>query len=147
MDMKITGLKKTLKALRTDVPNEVSKKVVPHASRQAFRIVVASAKSKVPVRTGWLKKSLVTKSKRYRNGTFSILLGPRVHYYNTETGEDPAKIAHLVELGTAPHAIGEGEHPGTEPQPFMRPAVDENRNAVITKFIQIVKQRIKPWTS
>ena len=147
MDMQIKGLEETLKLLRTSVPNEVSKKVVPHASRQAFRIVVASAKSKVPVRTGWLKKSLVTKSKRHRNGTFSIILGPRVHYYITETGEDPAKVAHLVELGTAPHAIGEGEHPGTQPKPFMRPAVDENRNAVITKFIQIVRQRIKPWTS
>jgi hypothetical protein len=42
---------------------------------------------------------------------------------------DPVKYAHLVEYGTEPHNItssgkaglGKG-HPGTKPQPFMRPA-------------------------
>lgn len=44
------------------------------------------------------------------------------------------KIAHLVELGTAPHWQprwrGGWMHPGARPKPFMRPAYDAHRNTV-----------------
>ncbi len=63
---------------------------------------------------------------------------------------NPAAYAHLVEFGTGPHStvsgtdtrskkllikaatlISEKNHPGTAPQPFMRPAYDENRSRMV----------------
>lgn len=61
---------------------------------------------------------------------------------------NPAQYAHLVEFGTKPHPVGKGlkskaqrvlsrimggrrltgMHPGTAPQPFLRPAFDANAN-------------------
>jgi HK97 gp10 family phage protein len=61
---------------------------------------------------------------------------------------DPVKYAHLLEFGTRPHSLGKGDrlkrkgkkrkgkatqtrgaprHPGTQAQPFMRPALDQNK--------------------
>lgn len=71
--------------------------------------------------------------------------------------EDPTKIAHLVEFGTRPHSITRGArlgrrdarpgskaalgvqkgpvlHPGTRPQPFLRPAHDSTKEAVIRTY-------------
>ena len=42
--------------------------------------------------------------------------------------------AHLVEFGTAPRTTKSGASRGSMPaRPFMRPAVDENRYAIIAK--------------
>lgn len=56
------------------------------------------------------------------------------------------RIAHLVELGTAPHSLAPGAsrrygrlqdvppfHPGTPPEPFMRPAYEVTKGEVITE--------------
>ena len=44
---------------------------------------------------------------------------------------NPARTAHLVEFGTAPHwqpnRFGGIMHPGAKPYPFMRPALEKNR--------------------
>ncbi len=68
---------------------------------------------------------------------------------------DPVKYAHLVEFGTQAHSLGKGSlmartfkngkkqtavdnggarHPGSEPQPFMRPALESNADYVVAKM-------------
>ncbi|MFC3059512.1 HK97-gp10 family putative phage morphogenesis protein [Paenirhodobacter populi] len=46
-----------------------------------------------------------------------------------------APYAHLVEFGTAPHKAGGmfkgADHPGTAPQPFIRPAWDGNKDEAL----------------
>jgi hypothetical protein len=46
----------------------------------------------------------------------------------------PARTAHLVEFGTAPHwqpnRFGGIMHPGARPKPFMRPAFEANRTEI-----------------
>lgn len=83
----------------------------------------------------------------------------------------PFKYAHLVEGGTAPHFTGKGArrftrkvkridqrgnvriekygarefgtiHPGSRPEPFMRPAFDANRRTVLAIAERIARQRL-----
>jgi HK97 gp10 family phage protein len=54
----------------------------------------------------------------------------------------PTKAAfygHMVEFGTAPH----GNHPGTSPQPFARPAFDETQNAVLRSIQEDIWARLR----
>lgn len=57
------------------------------------------------------------------------------------------RIAHLIELGTAPHSLAKGAsrrygimqdvppfHPGTPAEPFFRPAYDNTAPEVIERF-------------
>lgn len=59
------------------------------------------------------------------------------------------RIAHLVEFGTAPHSLAKGAsrrknimqdvppfHPGTNPEPFFRPAFEGTKMEVIETFGQ-----------
>lgn len=72
---------------------------------------------------------------------------------------NPVNYAHLVEFGTRPHSMTRGArlprvgaragtaaargreegpvvHPGARPQPFMRPAFDQTRHAVLKRYSQ-----------
>nr|WP_301538897.1 HK97-gp10 family putative phage morphogenesis protein [Pseudogemmobacter hezensis] len=61
---------------------------------------------------------------------------PPVFMYVGPTVKAPH--AHLVEFGTAPHINGGKfagtKHPGTAPQPFARPAWDEDKEAVLKRI-------------
>ena len=59
----------------------------------------------------------------------------------------PMRIAHLVELGTAPHSLAKGAsrrkgimqhvppfHPGTRPEPFMTPAFEGEKQTVLVTY-------------
>lgn len=77
---------------------------------------------------------------------------------------DPRKYEHLVELGTTSHVIAAGKsktrlsflgdegspvnvtavfHPGTKAQPFMRPAFESKKNAVVDKYRKAVDKGIQ----
>lgn len=58
--------------------------------------------------------------------------------------EPGRRVAHLIELGTAPHSLAKGasrrknimqdvppHHPGDPPDPFMRPAFEETGEEVV----------------
>ncbi|MCK6475325.1 MAG: HK97 gp10 family phage protein [Phycisphaerales bacterium] len=100
-------------------------------------------------RTGKLKKAIVAESR----GVFKDASGkPTEHRASVliaRKGKTAARsvraYAHFVEYGTRPHAVGKGSilepykrskkkkkqvgrmHPGTSPQPFMRPAFDTKK--------------------
>lgn len=103
------------------LPVKLQKKHGWNAMLKAGRRVVRAAKKRVPKNTGQLKKSLGMKRKLYRrSGTIVAIVGPRTGFRAVVNGKphDPAKIAHLVELGHAgPHAASA--------KPFLRPAMDE----------------------
>lgn len=52
------------------------------------------------------------------------------------------RIAHLVELGTAPHwqpnRNGGQWHPGARPYPFMRPAFEATQDEVLQEFEEAI---------
>lgn len=110
--------------LRAVAPN-VKRSVMRPAFRKGAAVVAKAAKKKAPKRFGYLKKSIKyaasksgTNARVYVDG--KSFEEPRAH---TKTGTvRPANYAHLVEFGTRDAA----------PQPFMRPALAENRAAAMS---------------
>lgn len=70
------------------------------------------------------------KSARKGNSTVEMFIGPVVQAF----------YARFVEFGTAPHINGGRfsgtQHPGTSPQPFMRPAWDAGQQGVLDRVGQ-----------
>jgi HK97 gp10 family phage protein len=115
--MQLMGDVTLLKRLH-DLPVKVQKKIGRRAIAKAARKLVKAAKARVPMRSGQLKKSIGYRPRTYKSNVVAIV-GPRKGFATTVDGKrhDPAKIAHLVELGHGgPYAA--------EAKPFLRPAMD-----------------------
>ena len=106
------------------LPAAVVRRINRRASSQAITPVLKSAKAKVPKRKGLLKKSLGRKQKSYpRNDVVYSMVGPRKGFKDEE-GNNPVNYAHLVEKGTK----------YAKAQPFLRPAMEENRAKVTSIY-------------
>lgn len=132
--MKTTGFKELEQAIASIEKKATAKAVMRRSMIKAALPVVVAAEALAPKGpTGNLKGSIgiSTKlSKRQKRehkkavaegrAAIEMFLGPD---YNKA-----GRHAHLVEFGTTPHKNGgqfKGtDHPGTKPQPFMRPAWD-----------------------
>lgn len=123
------------------------KGVLRRALKKAAEPMAEIARSKVPVDDGDLKKSITVSvklakrqaglhRKMFRDDKASVemFLGPS---YDLGAG---GRHGHLVEFGTSPH-INRGQfrgtqHPGTAPQPFMRPAWDADQVKLLDRLGQ-----------
>ena len=166
VSVKVFGAKDTIDALKA-----MGVKVVPISSKAASKsMTTVSKKMKANVR-GYsrnLAKSIGKKTKTYRrSGTTIVSVGPRLKYQwinSRGTVTVAAKIAHLVESGTAPHVIqsnrgmsnigdsAEGseefygktvQHPGTDARPFIRPSLISSRRKVENKYMREIKVGIE----
>ena len=144
VNLNITGVEELVKKLQT-IEKKHARKAARTAIGEATKIVLKTAKALVPKDTGLLRKSLGRKVKVYRrNGVVTGLVGPRTNVtdrlksrkgrgvvaklneivgkaLNAEVAKKPARYAHLVELGTMHSAA----------QPFLRPALDSNRDRLV----------------
>lgn len=104
--------------------------------------------------SGALANSIIVKHVQYQGGRLVYtIIGPDVEYtqmvtrttivpegttFQKQEKARPANYAHLVEFGTAAHALsrsqGAGQHPGARAKPFMRPAFDTMQATVIDRF-------------
>lgn len=131
--MQLTGDVQLMRRFK-ELPAKLQKKHGRRGVAKAARIVVKAAKANAPKRSGQLKKSLGYRPKTYKSGVFAIV-GPRKGFRININGKphDPAKIAHLVEMGHGgPHAAPE--------KPFLRPAMDSTRGqqmAVIGEAMRV----------
>lgn len=150
----ISGLRETLKGLE-DLKKSTQVGVLNRVLKKAAKPVEASAKRNAPVDDGDLKDSIGTVVIRRNAGKSAFAAAMR----GGESRQDAAAAAreanaaaagrgasatvrvrataphaHLVEWGTAPHKIGDGQHPGAKAQPFMGPALRAER-ADITRTI------------
>lgn len=122
--------------------------------KKAAEPMAELARSKVPVGKGDLAQSIAVSvklakrqagmhRKMFRNDKASVemFLGPS---YDLGAG---GRHGHLVEFGTAPH-INKGQfagtkHPGTAPQPFMRPAWDADQVKLLDRIGQNMWEEIQ----
>ncbi|HON69156.1 MAG TPA: HK97 gp10 family phage protein [Phycisphaerae bacterium] len=141
-------------------------KKAPAAARKALRkatgIVLRAARQMAPIDTRLLRRSI--KSRVYVAKDKSAVLGEVYVDHNktmvirksrkTASVADPYFYAHLVELGTKPHATGKDSqlwlqrpdkkgrggipgrqrgryHPGAKPKPYLRPALEKNKSAAM----------------
>lgn len=156
---KLEGFKELEAALMHLEKQATRKTVARNALRKAGAPIKAAMEAKSPVDDGTLKGSITISTKikgeagkaaysqamregfdkasavkamrdarRAAKGTMPpviLYVGPAERAFH----------AHLVEFGTAPHVNGGiyagSRHPGTAPQPFARPAWDENKDEAL----------------
>ena len=110
----VTGLKECEEAL-AELTRATGRNVLKRALLAASEPVASAAASQAPVRTGKLKVSIGvsrTAKSPTKRGQAQVYIG--------STGS----FGHLVEFGTGHQA----------PQPFMRPALDSNRDKLFSTF-------------
>jgi len=91
---------------------DAAAEVLDKATQEGAELVFNKAKQKVPVDSGKLRDSLVLKKRKVKNPTV------RSEYYVSK--KSGAEHFAPVELGTSK----------MKAQPFLRPAIDENMQAV-----------------
>lgn len=138
------------------------KKAVRKAASLAGKLVNKAAKAKAPRELGLLKKSIAQKVKVYANtGKAVAIVGPRKGFRVPATRArgkwnpsavkpdgyaDPVKYAHLVEKGHGPAKKRRGKlrggNKGAAPRPFLRPALESQRGAIVAAMADVVKQAL-----
>lgn len=162
----IEGGKELDKMLQT-LPLKLEKNIMRSALAAGARQIAKEAKALAPVGRpsnvsaeqyggypGALRDSVRVTTRFDKTGaaTASIKAGGR-----TKKGAD-VFYAHIVEFGARRHIIrpragrlqiggqfvaGAVEHPGVQPRPFMRPAVDSKYNAAIDAVTAQVRKRLQ----
>jgi len=131
VQMNIEGMDELNRNL-TELKRSQAVSVVRRALIASAAPTVEAAKASVPVDDAQLKDSIgasvkltTRQMRRHRKtkGDVTVFVGPS------------APHAHLVEFGTSPHP-NKGRyagtmHPGTAPQPFMRPAWESTKMEVL----------------
>lgn len=148
MALRIEGAKEMERAL-LQLKTASAKAVVRRVSKRALEPVASAARGMVPVRSGALQKSIEVSgklSKRQAKEARRLMAsGASAAALLTYVGSN-SPVAHLVEFGTAPHVNGGkfkgSHHPGTAPQPFMRPAWDGQKQAVLDSLIDDMRAEI-----
>lgn len=117
---KLVGMKAVLRKV-DKLPAVARKRVMRKGVNAGAQLVLKAARRLAPVDEGGLKKSLRKKSGRFFNDATSYM-----------DVIPAAPHAHLVEFGTVERETKTGASRGVMPaQPFMRPALDENVDAVV----------------
>jgi len=109
---------KALAKIFKQLPGRIFRKVARASVSKALTPVTKSAKRRVRVQTGLLKKSIGKKVKTYsRSQNIAGIVGARNEIEGEFKGKKrkPAKYSHLVE----------------RTHPFLRPAFDENQKQMI----------------
>jgi HK97 gp10 family phage protein len=106
---------------------KMQRAVLRDALRSGARVVVASAKTKVPVRTGALKRGITHRVTVPQNGLGEATIG-----YDSKQF-----YGRFVELGTSRQAA----------RPFLRPALDATQNQVEKVFREAVERGIENKTA
>lgn len=159
LDVKVEGFRELEAALAQIEKKATAKAVMRRALRNAALPVAEKANAMAPIGpTGLLSESVIVgtkveneagdaayakvmraggtkgaalaamKSARKCNSTVEMFIGPVVQAF----------YARFVEFGTAPRINGGRfagtQHPGTAPQPFMRPAWDSEQQATLDRI-------------
>ena len=132
VDISVFGDKQLQRALKA-LPINVEKKVVRQALRKAAKPVLDTAKSLVPVKTGALKKSLKLRAlRKQKRGQFGVQVMTGTREQLGIAADDPYYYPMAVEVGTAKAPA----------HPFMRPALDQNREATYRLVAELVRTGI-----
>lgn len=169
-DQNIRGGRELQKFLNT-LPANIEKNIMRSALGAGARVVAKEIRARAPVGppsdegariyggyAGALRDSVRVTTKVRRDG--KIVAGVRVG----GKGKSGADVfyAHMVEFGTRPHTIkarpggalsfGGGSrtagpivevmHPGTRPQPFVRPAFDAVTSSAVSAVAEQIRKRL-----
>lgn len=136
--VEIKGLQQLAAAFRQK-GEEMQKEVARDATGVAAGMVMQTAQQLVPVRTGLLKSQLIVK--RLPLGQAAALGLTSAHIVTARQGTKRRK--RKKDLGSAPHAhlveLGTAHMP---PQPFLRPALDQNVAAGTQAMATVIGKKV-----
>lgn len=144
-EIEVEGLDELERRL-LQLEGKVVNRVVRKALREAGKIVVTAAKGKVAVNSGALRESLGTIARKGKGTNLqTMFVGSRA--------KNAAALA-LVNAGRSKpirgifygHMVERGTVRGQAPQPFLRPALDENVDEVVSTFSVELKKAIDSVT-
>lgn len=136
--LKVEGFKE-LDALLIAMPRRLASQAVTAGMRRALQPVAAAARAYAP---GSLSDRIRI-APTIKAGQFAQALekpgkGKRVMFVGSG-----APHAHLVEFGTGPRFHKSGKYVGImPPDPFLRPAWDANKDEVLAKLAETIRQEI-----
>jgi len=146
-DIHVKGLAELQRYLQA-LPAKIEANVLRGALRAGAREVQAEARRMVPRKSGRLRAGLKISTSN-RRGVVSAKV--------KATGKH-AFLAPWLEFGTRPHVIKPGkrrralavngrvisaiDHPGAQPKPFMRPALDSRARAAVLAVGAHIKKRL-----
>jgi len=140
--MRVVGDKAVRKKLLTAGPKVIT--AVDKAVQKGALMIEAQAVRNAPVDTG-----------RLRKGIRASRIGPMA--YQVGVSRDEVPYAEVVEFGSSSHSIESPvflrgkirdwryikSHPGTSPQPFLRPAFDSEKNKVKAMIEAAIQTALK----
>lgn len=133
--IRVDGLQ-ALGAKLREMGDEMTTKIARGATGAAADVVKKSAQEKAPKRTGNLAKNIITKrlSKSQTNLTSEHIVTVRRKRTagQKKSGAQSAYYGQFVEFGSI-HNV---------PQPFLRPAFDENVQGAIDTMKSVIASRI-----
>lgn len=148
--MAIKGLK-ALDAFLQQLPLKIERNILRGALRQGMNVIKADAQFHLDangnVKTGLLRLGLKVSTVVKGGKAIAVLKVTGKHGY----------VAKWIEFGTVAHVIrGKNgkmlafagglhrsvNHPGTRPEPFMRPALDRRPSAVLIAVGEAIKKRL-----
>lgn len=149
----VKGLSDLQKVLET-LPTKLHANVLRDSMKAGAKLIQNDAKQRAPIgERGALKRSLRIRSRRRQGVAYVyVTVGGK---YRGET----VRYAHLIEMtGAQPHWIaprrgvalyfggrmhfGPVYHPGFQPKPFLRPALDSQAYRAVTATAQYMRQRL-----
>lgn len=121
---KVEGVGEVIKALEA-IGESIKTPELQTILRAEGQRVIETAKSLVPVETGDLRDSIGYITSKDGQNLDKVLIGARKNFYNSY-------LAPMIEHGTEPRIVKSGAYRGMlKPKPFLRPALDLNKNAVV----------------
>jgi HK97 gp10 family phage protein len=137
--------------------------ITQKAVKAGAKPVAAAAKAGARRESGALKQSIGIKAGKGKKGltlAFAVI-GARTKTEKVFKGRKrkPSHYAHLVEKGTKPHSLGKRarkgalhaakvklgigrKHPGAKAHPFLKPALDRNREAAGKIIMEVMGTEI-----
>lgn len=154
-EIKVTGFAE-LNAFLQKLPQKMEQNILRGALRSGAKPMLEAARQAAPVGepsdaakrkykvyAGALRDSLRVSARiDRRNG--KVVASIKAGGKSKKTGAD-VFYAHFSEFVTRPHALSKGgelSHPGTDPRPFMRPALDGNATAAVLAVGEYIKKRL-----
>ena len=107
-------------------PKNIQKNVMVGAVRAGANVIRDEARRKVPIKTGTLKKSIVSIQRKAQNGQITFSVTP------SKGKPNDGWYAHFVEFGTS-HSSA---------KPFLRPAFDQSNNESLEASKRYIAERI-----
>lgn len=145
--LKLLGAKE-LDAVLKQMAASTARRTTQRAMARALEAVAHTARALAPVGTdgyndGYLKASIgisskLTKRQAREARSFGLSRDVAIMYVGPS-----APHAHLVEFGTGPRHKKNGQFVGAmPPDPFMRPAWDQNRDTVLDRLTDDLREEI-----